>query len=256
MGASVSVLPGAEPFAHEGNEIGVLVCHGYPSTPQSVRPWAEHLAAAGYTVRLPRLPGMGTRWQDLQRTEWTDWYAALVQEFEDLRARCRDIFAVGLSMGGLMATKIALDHPAQVRGIVLVNPIFKHNHPLLALLPALRHIVPFFPGIAGDIKKPGATELAYSVNPLKAMHSQTRLWKIVGDQLPQLQTPVLLVRSRVDNVVPPISADYFLSRIDSHDVTQLYLEDSYHVATLDNDAPQLFASSVDFIERLATGSPA
>ena len=55
---------------------------------------------------------------------------------------------------------------------------------------------------------------------------------------------------------PPISADYFLSRIDSHDVTQLYLEDSYHVATLDNDAPQLFASSVDFLERLATGSPA
>ena len=54
---AVSVLPGAEPYAHDGNDIGVLLVHGYTSTPQSMRGWAEHLAAAGFTVRLPRLPG-------------------------------------------------------------------------------------------------------------------------------------------------------------------------------------------------------
>ena len=65
---AVPVLPGAEPYAHDGGDIGVLLVHGYTSTPQSMRGWAEHLAAAGYTVRLPRLPGHGTRWQDLNTT--------------------------------------------------------------------------------------------------------------------------------------------------------------------------------------------
>ncbi|PID96347.1 MAG: esterase [Actinomycetales bacterium] len=245
----MSVMPGAEPFSHDGNEVGVVVCHGYTSTPQSMRPWAQHLADQGYSVRLPRLPGMGTRWQDMQRTEWTDWYAAVDAEFETLRDQCEVVFAVGLSMGATLATKLALEH-RDLRGIVLVNPMFKHNHPALKILPVLQHIIPTMPGVADDIKKPGVTELAYPVNPLKAMYSQTRMWKVVGEALPQLRTPVLLMRSRVDHVIPPISADYFLSRIASNDVTQIWLEDSFHVATLDNDADRIFKESVTFIERL------
>jgi carboxylesterase len=247
----VAVLEGAQPYSHDGNEVGVLVCHGYPSTPQSMRPWAEHLAAQGYTVRLPLLTGHGTKWQDLNRTTWQDWYADLEREYADLEQRCDRIFAVGMSMGGLMAAKIALDHPT-VRGIVMVNPIFKHNHPMLPILPVLRHLIPFFPGIAGDIKKEGVTELAYDRNPLHSMYSQTQLWKIVGEQLPGLTQPVLLYRSRVDKVVPPISAEYFLAQATNAEVTEVWLENSYHVATLDNDAPQIFEGSVDFIERLRT----
>ncbi len=247
------IMPGAEPFSHDGNEIGVLLSHGYPSTPQSMRPWAEHLAAQGYTVRLPRLPGHGTRWQDLNRTRWTDWYAALDRELDDLRSRCDQVFAMGLSMGGLLTTKLALEHPDEISGLVVVNPIFQHDHPALPLLPVLRHVVPFFPGIAGDINKPGVTELAYRVNPLKSMHSQTELWRIVGEQLPQLTMPVLLLRSRVDKVVPAKSSDFFLSRISSSDVTEIYLEESFHVATLDYDAERVFTQSVAFVERLRTG---
>ena len=85
---AVSVLPGAEPYAHDGNDIGVLLVHGYTSTPQSMRGWAEHLAAAGFTVRLPRLPGHGTRWQDMNTTRWQDWYAEVDRAFGELRSRC------------------------------------------------------------------------------------------------------------------------------------------------------------------------
>ena len=71
------LLPGAEPFAADGGSIGVLLSHGFTGSPQSLRPWAEHLAAAGYTVRLPRLPGHGTSWQEMNTTRWTDWYAEI-----------------------------------------------------------------------------------------------------------------------------------------------------------------------------------
>ena len=69
------VLPGAEPFRHEGGEVGVLLCHGFTGSPQSLRPWAEYLAERGLTVALPLLPGHGTRWEDMQLTGWQDWYA-------------------------------------------------------------------------------------------------------------------------------------------------------------------------------------
>lgn len=246
----MGVMLGAEPYQHDGGSIGVVLSHGYPSTPQSMRPWAEQLAAQGYSVRLPLLPGMGTRWQDLNQTRWTDWYGAIEDAYVELSGRCDRVFAMGLSMGGLLVAKLGIDHP-DLAGLVLVNPIFKHDNPALPLLPTLRHVIPFFPGIAGDIKKSGVVELAYPVNPLQAMYSQTLLWRIVGEGLPSLTQPVLLAHSLEDHVVPAISWQYFLSRIASTDVTVMPLENSYHVATLDNDAPLLFDASVQFVERVA-----
>jgi hypothetical protein len=48
----VGVLPGAEPFAADGGDVGVVLSHGFTGSPRRMRPWAEHLAAAGLTVRL------------------------------------------------------------------------------------------------------------------------------------------------------------------------------------------------------------
>src|SRR6185503_951996 len=84
----VPVMPGAEPFAYDGGDIGVLVCHGFTGSPQSVRPWAERLAAEDFTVRLPRLPGHGTSWQEMNRTQWADWLAEAERAFAELVERC------------------------------------------------------------------------------------------------------------------------------------------------------------------------
>lgn len=246
----MTILSGAEPFSADGSDAGVVLCHGYPSTPQSLRGWAEYLAAHGYTVRLPLLPGMGTHWKDLNSTTWQDWYGELERSFDELAQRCSQVFAFGLSMGGLLATKLAQEHP-DLAGLVLVNPIFAHNHPTLRVLPLLRHLVPSLGGIAGDIKKQDVVELAYDRNPLKAMYSQTLLWRIVVEDLPHLRLPVLLLTSREDHIVPAMSWQAFLARVGSDDVTHVVLENSYHVATLDNDAELVFAESVEFIRRVA-----
>ena len=90
----------AEPFAAAGGAIGVVLCHGFTGMPGSMRPWAEALAAAGHTVRVPLLPGHGTRWQDANRRTWEQWYDELERAFDAVRANCTHTFVMGLSMGG------------------------------------------------------------------------------------------------------------------------------------------------------------
>jgi carboxylesterase len=245
------VLPGAEPYSHDGSPVGVVLSHGFTGSPRSLRPWAEHLAGAGYTVRLPRLPGHGTTWQDLNRTRWQDWYAAADAAFRELHERCEQVFVGGLSMGGTLVTRLAQDHGPRVAGLVLVNPAYKLDDVRLRALPLLQALVPSIAAIGNDIKKPGQDEGAYPRTPLKALHSQTQLWAEVVRDLPEVTQPVLLLHSAEDHVVPPSSSELLLARVSSTDVTEILLQDSYHVATLDNDAPRIFEESVAFIERLS-----
>jgi carboxylesterase len=250
-GAPVPVLPGAEPFAHDGGPVGVLLCHGFTGTPQSLRPWAQSLADAGLTVRLPRLPGHGTTWQAMNRTRWEDWFTAVEGELADLRKRCERVVVGGLSMGGALAARLAQRHPDDVTGLVLVNPGFALADRRLAALPLLKAVLPSVPGPAGDIARPGVTELGYDRAPLRALHSYVRSLRDTVRDLPAVTQPLLLLRSTVDHVVPTESSQLLLSRISSKDVTQIVLERSYHVATLDHDAGTIERESLAFVRRVA-----
>jgi carboxylesterase len=247
----VPLLPGAEPFRHEGGEVGVVLSHGFTGCPHSMRPWAEHLAKRGLTVSLPLLPGHGTRWQDMQHTTWHDWYAAIDREIRSLSERCRKVFVFGLSMGGGLALHAAARHGDAVAGVALVNPSVRADQKLIAAVPVLRHLVPSVDGIKGDVAKEGVEEAGYTRVPLHALYSLTRFWKTVREELPQVTQPVLLMRSPQDHVVSPENSGIVLARISSADVTEVVLERSYHVATLDHDAERIFESSWDFVRRLA-----
>ena len=88
------------------------------------------------------------------------------------------------------------------------------------------------------------------------MRSQSLFtWPIVRRDLFKVTVPVLLLHSRVDHVVEPVNSQMVLDGISSTDVTEIWLENSYHVATMDNDADEIFTSSVEFIEKVTAGLP-
>jgi len=249
----VPVQAHAEEFRSPGagGGIGILLSHGFTGCPKSMRPIAEHLAAEGFGVAVPRLPGHGTHWRELNATRWQDWYAVLDDEFEQLRKVHDVVFVAGLSMGGCLALRLAEEHGTDIAGLILVNPSVRTDDKRLAVLPVLHRLVASFPGISNDIKKAGVDEGAYDRLPLRALHSLSQLWRLTCADLGQVTQPVLLFRSTVDHVVEPSSGREVLSSISSHDVTETLLENSYHVATLDNDAPRIFADSTTFIRRVA-----
>ncbi|QFQ96651.1 alpha/beta fold hydrolase [Streptomyces phaeolivaceus] len=250
------VLPGAEPYHHEGGEVGVLLCHGFTGSPQSLRPWAEYLAARGLTVALPLLPGHGTRWEDMRLTGWQDWYAEVDRELRVLRERCAHVFVAGLSMGGALALRLAAKHGDAVAGVMVVNPANKVHGPAAHALPLLRHFVPTTKGITSDIAKEGVEEVGYGHVPLHAAHSLRNFLRLVDGELPQVTQPLLLLHSPRDHVVPPVDSERVLGRVSSTDVTEILLEQSHHVATLDHDADLVFAESHAFVTRLVTESDA
>lgn len=241
------ILPGAEPFSHDGGPEGVLVMHGFTGNPQSMRPLADALADAGWSVSLPLWPGHGTAVEHMVPTRFEDWSAAAEAAYQDLHARCDAVALVGLSMGGALACWLAQRHP-EVRGLVLINPLVEP--PGDDMLGAIRQLlddgVEIAPGIGSDIAKPGAVELAYDGSPLRAALSMFEHAAHIRDGLHRISCPVLLLSSRQDHVVDPASGDRVLEQV-AGPVERVWLEHSYHVATLDHDADEVTARTIDFV---------
>lgn len=244
------VLSGAEPYSERGGTEGVLVLHGFTGSPQSMRPIAHSLAARGYSVELPLWPGHGTAVEDMVPTRWPDWSEAAERAYEDLASRCSSVALVGLSMGGTLACFLAENHP-EVTGLALVNPLVEppadsFRDILKGLLDEGMEVAP---GIGSDIAEPGKKEISYEGSPIRAALSLFEGVDDVAAKLDRLTAPILLLTSREDHVVPTTSGDFLQERV-SAKVERVWLERSYHVATLDYDAQEIVERVSDFVDTL------
>jgi carboxylesterase len=246
----VALIAGAEAFSADGGPVGVVLSHGFTGVPASLLPWAQHLAAAGYSVRLPLLPGHGSRWQDTNRSRWIDWYQTIEDAFSELDQQCETVFAGGLSMGGTLVTRLAEQHSDRLAGLVLVNPSYGTERFDARFARYIGWAVRSRPSIGSDIKKPATVEPALDRMPVQAFASLQRLWKVTLADLSRITAPILLFRSREDHVVEPSSGRLLQAGAVNTTVREVILENSYHVATLDNDAPTIFEGSVEFIRSL------
>lgn len=250
-----ALLPGAEPFSHDAGPgaAGALVCHGFTGNPSSMRPLAEAFAAAGFTVELPRWPGHGTTVDDMLTTTWDDWSSAAEAAYTDLAARCDRVVVAGLSMGGTLTTWLATRHP-EIAGIVLVNPAVEPlADSFVDVMKGIRDSgTPVAPGIGSDIAKPGITESAYPGTPIEPLLTLIAANNAMAVSLGDIRCPILLLTSRNDHVVPNTAGDYLTERV-SGPVERVWLERSFHVATLDYDKDEIEQRAADFARKVTSG---
>ena len=239
----------AEPAFFPGGSTGVVVQHGFTGSPKSMMPWAQMLADEGYSVSVPLLPGHGTTWKDANKTKWQDWFWQTEAAFLALRRQCEQVYAFGLSMGAALAVRLSEVYPDTVAGLVLVNPGFFTLRADRHLLPFLHHFVPAFPGLGNDIKRPDQDEGCYERIPLRAAHSAVQFGKLVMADIDRMRAPFEVYTSVDDHVVPPENSQWLMEHSPSSQKRQIMLRNSYHVATLDNDAPTIMRGSLRFLQR-------
>ena len=254
MSTPVPVEPLAQPLSRDEGPIGVLLSHGFTGSPVSMKPWANHLADLGFTVRVPRLPGHGTSWQDLNRVGWDDWYAEVDAALTQLRAQCDRVAICGLSMGGALGLRLAELRPSDVDALVIVNPAIAMRNWQLRFVPLVMRILPAMPGIGNDIKRPDVDESGYDRTPLRALNTQLKAWPMIRADLALVTCPLLMFRSTDDHVVDATSLGFIRAGVSSSVAEYITLHDSYHVATLDFDAQLIFDRSAAFITQ-HVGSP-
>lgn len=247
------VWPEAEAYSFEGGKTGVLVLHGFTGCNQSMRPLGEALAGAGFTVAGPRLPGHGTSVRDMAKSTWQEWTGEAEKGLEELLKRCDKVFVTGLSMGGTITLYLGERHADKLSGLLPINaPVAKLN----ALLPVsliTQHVFKklTIPGVGSDIKDPDSEEMAYDKVPGPAAAQLYKLMKMTKHDLSKTNSPILVFQSREDHVVPISNGPYVMEHVASADKELVWLENSYHVATLDNDKDEIARRSIEFINRLA-----
>lgn len=243
-------IEGGMPFLFEGNDVGVLLSHGYTGTTSGMRPLGEYLhRTEGWTVLGPRLKGHGETPEAMGNTGAEDWIRSLETGLQMLQSRCKHVVMAGLSMGGCLTMYLAAKYPDAFKAVAPINACLYFNSPSFAALAYDSKAPRLIDGVGSDIKDPDTKEIAYSKVPVSSIREIYGLMAVTREMLPEVKAPTLVLSSPEDHLVPAASSGEILARIGSTQREMLLLKNSYHVATIDFDKDLINESVRQFFKR-------
>ncbi|CAM3699514.1 alpha/beta hydrolase [Marinicrinis lubricantis] len=253
------IYKSTEPFVWEGrgdlSSTALLLVHGFTGSPSEFRRAAYYWNDTGYTVSAVRLPGHGTKPEDMILTGWTDWWGHVLQAYDQLKAQgFEQIVAVGHSMGGLLSLLLSLER--HLDGVVsLGTPIYVNTRNAVFA----RYVHRFIKYVA---KKPSTysslireESCAYDRTPVKCVVSLQHLVRKVKKSLHQVKVPLLIVQGLKDQTVQPRSADYIYHRSNSEIKEVAYFPNTSHAILLDEERVKVYKQIDRFVQTIRSGNP-
>ncbi|MBA2451155.1 MAG: alpha/beta fold hydrolase [Chloroflexi bacterium] len=248
-------MAGAEPFSFSGRgEVGVLLVHGFTGTPFEVRPLGEHLAGQDIASSGVLLRGHGTHPNDMLGCRYQDWIDDAEAGLEELLRTNRGVVLVGFSMGGTIALNIAARRAddARILGVVAICSPLRLVDWRLGFVQVLRRLIRWQAWGKPDIKDRTAWErhVAYRRFRTDTVPQLLGLLRDTRAALPRVRHPLLVIQSREDNVVPPLNAGLIVGSVGSDVKRLVWLDNCYHMVTLDYAASTVLAEVSRFIAEL------
>lgn len=235
----------------------MLLLHGFTGSPWELRPLADALVAAGYSVALPLLAGHGTRVEDLDRTGWQDWLASARAALDHLAVRCDRVHFVGMSMGALLALLLARQPiAAPLRSVTLLAPA-------MALAPWQAAVIRTFgqvghPKLLG--KKPrdladGLAPPAYAQLPVAATVRLLELMDVVQATAAPLAVPTMVLHGSEDPTIPAVLAQRLVTPLLGSAGIHTMIRGAGHLLLREKQAPQVLARLRSAMEVLEPYGP-
>jgi carboxylesterase len=233
-------------FTYEGNQIGILLIHGFTATTAEVRLLADNLYKQGFTIHAPLLPGHGVTPNELNKTTYQNWIETVEEAYSILRHKCSNIFIAGESMGALLSLYLAEKHK-EIAGVICYSPAISVHYLWVSL---------FARYFMSEIPKTGPSDTlpwkGYKVNPTRASSELYKLQKIVKNDLEKIKQPVCVFIGGKDIRISPKSGEYILDHIKSGRKEIHLFENSPHCMILAQDLPEITKMTVAFIQNNST----
>jgi carboxylesterase len=267
-------------FFFEGGRSGVLLIHGLTGTPMEMKLLGKGLNRAGFTVHGMQLAGHCGDVEDLLATGWHDWYASVEKAADALRGKVDHLFVGGLSMGALLALKLAAERPGQVCGVGVYGATFRYDGWSIPWKARLSFLLPLLKKLGIGRNRSFMEEPPYGIrderlraqvsaamlggdsaaaglpgNPWYSLADMYELAADVRKRLSQVIAPCLVAHASEDDVASVKNAELVMREV-SAPVELLLLKDSYHMITIDKERRTLIERSAAFFEAIAAGETA
>jgi carboxylesterase len=217
-------------------------------------------ARLGLYARAPRLPGHDNDVRHLMDVGWDDWVAGATSALLDLtELTARRAVVAGLSMGALLATHLAAQHPDRVAGLIALANATRLSRPspglVLGLCEKLRPFEDngfYIPKAGADIRDPEArrVHLTYDVTPIRSAVEVLRAGRQVRAELSRVTCPTLVIHGALDQVCPVGNAARFAQALGTNDVEVAIMPRSGHIVTADADRAEVARLTEEFLQRV------
>jgi carboxylesterase len=232
---------------------GVLLLHGFSSSLDTVRGLCPGLEAAGIPYRMPILRGHCTTPEDLGGVQAQDWVDDAAAALRLLLGEVDSAVVVGLSMGGLVGLRLAMDHRDRIAGLVTIAAA-------LRFMDWKAPLSPFFGRFISRLATPPvpADEDYVSTNyawvPGHSFAELYRLGREVERRLAEVTLPILVIGTENDLVIRPESARVIYQGVSSSDRTLRMFERSGHEMLQASEREDVNAEVLSFVQRIAAAN--
>jgi carboxylesterase len=247
------------PIDKPGEHLTFLAFHGFTGTTSEIRPVVDAVAAEGFSVRAPLLPGHGTHPRALQDVRWEDWADAMHAELELAKKRQPEnkVVLCGFSLGSLVAMELAArakDDPA-LAGLVLLGNAITLNPGLAAALGFLSRASFKLPDwyyvkiLPADLRDRGQQKkvTAYDRDPIRAAVEVYRAGTMVHPRLSSITAPTLLLHGGKDRLCPPGNVERVKTAIGARSIETRVFPESAHMVAADVERDEVAREVVRFV---------
>jgi len=244
-------------FVDRNSKAGVLMIHGFSSTPDEFKELAVYLADRGFNVSAPLVAGHGTAPKDLMNTGPKDWTDSVRKAYLELKKKSKDIFIIGNSFGSNLAIWLAKEFKNEPSAIItLGTPIFLRWHKfIISRLYSYGFLKKYYtkpPRLYRTDFTDMMDEVTYPKIPTKSLRQFFSFIKNeTRPNLGEVKIPALVVHSDTDPVVNPKSATYIYEHLGSEQKRIYWFTSRFHTATVDENRSELFKKISDFIEEVS-----